>query len=40
MLKKVEVGPLVSPGFLCCAEKKEQLFWLSSLGQIVHLIVS
>ena len=33
--KKTE-DPLVSPGFVCCAEKKEQLSWLSSLGQMVQ----
>ena len=30
-------GPLASPGIVCYAEKKEQLFWLtSSLGQMVQ----
>ena len=34
---KTERGdPLVSPGIVCCAEKNEQLFWLSSLGQMVQ----
>ena len=28
--------PLVSPGIVCCADKKYQLFWLSSLGQMVQ----
>ena len=34
MPKKTERGdPLVSPGIACYAEKKEKLFWFSSLGQ-------
>ena len=28
--------PLVSPGIVCYAEKKEKPFWFSSLGQQVH----
>ena len=36
MPKKLEGDPLVSPGIVCCAKKKEQLFWLGSLGQMVQ----
>ena len=28
--------PLVSPGIVCYAEKKEKLFWFSSLGQMLQ----
>ena len=28
--------PLVWPDIVCYAEKKEQFFWLSSLGQMVQ----
>ena len=36
MPKKIERGdPLVSPGNVCYAEKKENPFWFSSLGQQV-----
>ena len=34
--KKIERGPLVSPGMVCYAEKQEKLFWFSSLGQMVQ----
>ena len=35
MPKKAE-SPLVSPGIVCYAEKKEKLFWFSSLGQMIQ----
>ena len=35
--KKIERGdPLVSPGVVCYAEKQENPFWFSSLGQMVQ----
>ena len=37
MQKKLERGdPLVSPGMVCYAEKKEKPFWLSLLGQMIQ----
>ena len=37
VLKKNERGePLVSPGMVCYAEKREKPFWFSSLDQIVQ----
>ena len=33
--KKLKEDPLVSPGFVCYAEKEEKHFWFSSLGQIM-----
>ena len=32
------MGPLVSPGIVCYAEKEEKPFWFtgSSLGQMIH----
>ena len=36
MPKKTESGdPLVSPGIVCYAEKEENPFWFSSLGQMI-----
>ena len=32
--KKVSQYLLVSPGMVCCAEKEEEPFWFSSLGQM------
>ena len=34
--EKLKGDPLVSFGFVCYAEKKEQLFWFSSSGQMVQ----
>ena len=34
--KKLKGDPLVSPGNVCYAEKKEKLFWFSSLGQMIQ----
>ena len=36
MPKKLKGGPLVSPGIVCYAKKREQLLWFSSLGQMVQ----
>ena len=36
MPKKLKVGPLVTPGIVCYAEKKEPLLYFSSLGQMVQ----
>ena len=37
MPKKTKRGhPFVSPSIVCCALKKEKLFWFSSLGQMIQ----
>ena len=41
MPKKTErVDPLVPPGMVCYAKKKENLFWFSSLGQMVQFDIT